>query len=377
MAGCSYVPSDVAAAAAEAELNAGDILVSMTGYVGDVAIVSARDVPAVLNQRVGRFAIKDYSRLHPAYLFYVLRSQSVRSEIERLGYGSAQPNVSPSAIQSLKIPLPSLREQRAIASILGVLDDKIDVNRKVSATLEAVARALFKSWFVDFDPVRARNESRDIGLTPEIAAMFPSEFDQQQNPPIPSGWTRKSLDKIATFLNGLALQLFPPRDGKPNLPVIKIAQLRAGHTVGADRTDAALPSDYIIGNGDVLFSWSGSLECEIWVGGSGALNQHLFKVRGTIVPNWFAYLAVKFHLPDFRHIAAGKATTMGHIQRHHLNDATIAVPPSPLIEMASSNIGLLVELSWRRRLEAVTLAMIRDTLLPKLLSGEIRVLTDL
>jgi len=373
MDGCSYVSLDVAADASDAQLNIGDILISMTGYIGEVAIVGPRDLPAVLNQRVGRFLITQPSRLDPGYLFYVLRAHSVQNEIERLGYGSAQPNVSPSSIQGIKIPLPSLLQQRAIASILGMLDDKVELNRTMSATLETTARALFKSWFVDLDPVHAKAEGRDTGLTSDISAFFPDEFDRKHETLVPRGWKRQSLDDIATFLNGLALQKFPARDGKATFPIIKIAQLRAGNAVGADRAGAGIPSDYVIENGDILFSWSGSLECEIWVGGSGALNQHLFKVRGTTVPDWFAYLSVKQHLPEFRHIAAGKATTMGHIQRYHLHEATIAVPPKPLLQIASAVIGPLVESSWHRRLESVTLAVIRDILLPKLLSGEVQI----
>jgi type I restriction enzyme S subunit len=108
-------------------------------------------------------------------------------------------------------------------------------------------------------------------------------------------------------------------------------------------------------------------------GGAGALNQHLFKVKGSEVPDWFAYLAVHKHLPEFRHIAAGKATTMGHIQRHHLHDAKVAVPPQRFLRMADSIIGPILEGSWKRRLDCSTLAALRDALLPKLISGEIRV----
>ena len=196
MDGCSFVASHVARNAAEASLRVGDILISMTGYVGDVAIVSERDVPAMLNQRVGRFSITDPSRLHPGYLFYVMRSQSVKSEIEQLGYGSAQPNVSPASIQSVVFPLPPLSEQRGIAEILGTLDDKIELNRKMSATLEAIARALFKSWFVDFDPVRAKAEGRDPGLPAEIAALFPDSFEETAHGQIPSGWRLVSLNDM-------------------------------------------------------------------------------------------------------------------------------------------------------------------------------------
>ena len=115
------------------------------------------------------------------------------------------------------------------------------------------------------------------------------------------------------------------------------------------------------------------LECVLWSGGRGALNQHLFKVASTEYPKWLCYLGIHQHLADFRQIAAGKATTMGHIQRHHLSDARLAIPSSPLLKAIDSTMAPLIEVLWHRRVESRTLAALRDTLLPKLISGEIRV----
>ena len=154
--------------------------------------------------------------------------------------------------------------------------------------------------------------------------------------------------------------------------MIKIAQLRAGTTEGADRASADLEPAYIVQNGDVLFSWSGSLECVLWAAGPGALNQHLFKVTSEQYPQWLCYLGVHHHLEDFRHIAAGKATTMGHIQRHHLSDAKLATPSNALLRAMDGVFAPIVESTWRRAVEARTLAALRDTPLPKLLSGELR-----
>ena len=242
----------------------------------------------------------------------------------------------------------------------------------MSETLEAMARALFKSWFVDFDPVRAKAEGRDPGLPQPLADLFPARLVDSELGEIPEGWELKSLDKIARFLNGLALQKYPPADGR-SLPVIKIAQLRTGNTSGADQASADLDPDYIVNDGDVLFSWSGSLECVLWAGGPGALNQHLFKVTSRDYPPWLCYLGVHMHLDDFRHIAAGKATTMGHIQRHHLSRASIAVPPTPILGSMNAQFSLIVESLWKHGVESRTLATVRDLLLPKLVSGELRV----
>jgi type I restriction enzyme S subunit len=290
-------------------------------------------------------------------------------------------------------PVPPLSEQRAIAHILGTLDDKIELNRLMTRTMEATARAIFKSWFVDFEPVRAkaavRREHPDwtnaqvsraaierarhaVPRQPEIAELFPDRLVDSELGEIPEGWTAKSLDEIARFLNGLALQKYPPTDSR-SLPVIKIAQLRAGNTNGADQASADIDPEYVVEDGDILFSWSGSLECVVWAGGKGALNQHLFKVSSSCYPRWLCYFSVHAHLEDFRHIAAGKATTMGHIQRHHLSAAKVAVPPVALLGIMDKYMSPLFEASWKRNLESRPLAALRDVLLPKLISGGIRV----
>jgi len=279
--------------------------------------------------------------------------------------------VSLSDQRRMQITLPSGDEQEAIAHTLGTLDDKIELNRQMNETLEGIARAFFKSWFADFDPVRAKAEGRDPGLPKPLADLFPDSFEGSELGEIPRGWEIKGLDEIARFLNGLALQKFPPKDER-SLPVIKIAELRAGNTEGADRASADLGSDYVVLDGDVLFSWSGSLECIIWAGGRGALNQHLFKVSSAQFPKWFYYLWIRQHLPEFRRIAAAKATTMGHIQRHHLSGAKVIMPSAALVRVADEIVGPLIDSIPLRLVESRTLTCIRDALLPKLISGEIR-----
>jgi len=247
------------------------------------------------------------------------------------------------------------------------------LNRRMNETLEAMARALFKSWFVDFDPAHAKAAGqKPRGLAPHIARLFPDSFVESELGEIPKGWEIKGLDETARFLNGLALQKYPPKDGR-SLPVIKIAQLRAGNTEGADSASADIEEDYIVKDGDALFSWSGSLECELWTGGSGALNQHLFKVTLVAYPKWFCYLWVHEHLENFRYIAAGKATTMGHIQRHHLSDAKVVVPDRGVFDATNNLLSPIIGQIIQRRIESRTLASLRDALLPKLISGEIRV----
>lgn len=190
---------------------------------------------------------------------------------------------------------------------------------------------------------------------------------------MPEGWELKAIARIATFLNGLALQKYPPRGDGHDLRVIKIAQLRKGSTEGADLANGDLPEQYVINDGDLLFSWSGTLEAELWFGGKGALNQHLFKVTSAHFPSWLCLLWIRQHLAWFRTIAASKATTMGHIQRGHLQEAKVIVPPEDILRAANAAVGSLYELHAQIMIESRKLVGLRNLLLPKLLSGEVRV----
>lgn len=303
-----------------------------------------------------------------AYYFFLAKVR----ELEKLDVGSANPTLNRNHVHPMKVLWPPLGEQKRIGEILGLLDDRIALLRRTNATLEAIAQAMFKSWFVDFDPVRAKQEGRvPDGVDEATAALFPGSFDESELGQVPRGWRVQSLDETATYLNGLALQKFPPTETSW-LPVIKIAQLRKGDTVGADRAGRTIKPEYIVRDGDVLFSWSGSLEVAIWCGGEGALNQHLFKVTSDRFPKWFYYLWTKHHLENFRQIAASKATTMGHIQRGHLNEAKVIVPPDEVIRVSDELFGPLLERSISTILKAQNLAALRDTLLPRLISGQLR-----
>jgi type I restriction enzyme S subunit len=210
-------------------------------------------------------------------------------------------------------------------------------------------------------------------MPPAAFAALPDRLTDSPLGPVPEGWSVASLPQVATFLNGLALQKYPPRADGSDLPVIKIAELRRGSTEDADAANADVPSQYLVNDGDLLFSWSGTLEVRRWFGGKGALNQHLFKVIPTRHPQWFIHHALLVHLLEFRAIASSKATTMGQIQRKHLDAALVVVPAAPALSAADATIGPLYELTASLLYESRKTATIRDYLLPKLLSGEVRV----
>lgn len=335
------------------------------------------------------------TELDMRWLYYAIQYHKL-GEIDD---GSPIPSTTRAAVYVRELDVPPEYVQKKIARVLGAIDEKVDLNRRINQTLEAMAQAIFQSWFVDFDPVKAKIEAIEQGQDPVRAAMraisgktdaeldqmprehhdqlaataalFPNAMEKSELGEVPKGWEEKPLDQIASYLNGLASQKFPPESEGDYLPVIKIAQLRAGYASGADRASTKIKPEYIVQDGDVLFSWSGSLEVDVWTGGAGALNQHLFKVTSANVPKWFYYYATKYHLPRFREIAADKATTMGHIQRKHLSDVKIAVPKPDVMTAASGIIFPIFNQIISLRLQSVKLVDLRGTLLPKLLSGEL------
>ena len=313
------------------------------------------------------------AELEMRWLYYAI----IHHQLGLIDDGSPIPSTTRAAVYHRTIVVPSPPEQRAIASVLGALDDKIEQNRRTEQALELLARAIFHAWFVDFEPVKAKAAGATTfpSMPQTVFDALPTRFVDSEIGAVPEGWEVKALADIATFLNGLALQKYPPRDDGKDLRVVKIAELRKGSTNGADLANGDVPADYVIDDRDLLFSWSGTLEAEFWFGGKGALNQHLFRVTPAFVPSWFCLLWIGQHLPLFRLIAASKATTMGHIKRGHLHEAKVIVPPPAVISQVDRLIGPLYDLHARLMIESRSLGAMRDYLLPKLLSGDVRVET--
>lgn len=373
-------------------LKPGDIVIEVSGgsaasgqHTGRALLVTQKIIDSlggnVIPASFCRLLRLDAARGNPNFIVYQIDALHLTGEIsefENQSTGIANFQFS-RFVQETFPRIDDLRSQATIAHILGTLDAKIELNRKQNETLEAMARTLFNAWFVDFEPVRAKLEGRWQrgqslpGLPAQLYDLFPDRLVESELGEIPQGWEMRSLDSIANYLNGLALQKFPPESETEFLPVIKIAQLRAGNTTGADKASTRIKPEYVVVDGDVLFSWSGSLEVEVWNGGRGALNQHLFKVTSNEVPKWFYFFATRHHLSDFRAIAAGKATTMGHIQRKHLTDARIAVAPLESMRKFDAVIAPLFDQLVSNAQQSRSLAQLRDTLLPKLISGELRV----
>ena len=241
-------------------------------------------------------------------------------------------------------------------NILHSLDDKIEVNMRINDNLEQQAQALFKSWCVDFEPFKD-------------GELVESELGM-----IPKGWRVMSLTNIANYTNGLAMQKFRPNNKDKGLPVLKIKELGQGSfDSSCDRCSSLIEEQFKVNNGDIIFSWSGTLLVDIWCGGICGLNQHLFKVTSKEFPKWFYYMWTKEHLRNFIHIANDKAVTMGHIKRGHLEEAKVLVPVSEEFYKMTRIIQPIIEVIIEKKIENLKLSIVRDTLLPHLMSGELKV----
>lgn len=310
----------------------------------------------------------------PDFLSYSLKNPIVRSEVlNNYVSGSGVPRIILKDFKKIQINVPEITVQKAIASILLSIDRKIEINQILSASIESLAKTIFKSWFIDFDPVKNNLNSTVSMLEADTQNLFSNEFTESEVGEIPKGWSVKPLDEIGSFRNGLALQKFPAQEGENNLPVVKIAQLRKGNTINDELFASGVPLEYIINDGDFIFSWSGSLLAKYWVGGKGALNQHLFKVEGKTMPLWFVAKWVEHFLPKFQEIAEDKATTMGHIKREHLRESLCVVPPNPILDIAEKIIAPMVEQVIVLQVQNKSLARLREIMLPKLISGDLQI----
>jgi type I restriction enzyme S subunit len=338
--------------------------------------------------------VKDFKGNDPLFVYYFLKTISYSDYSDK----AAVPGINRNHLHKAKVRVPvDPVYQRVLATKLWSLDKKIELNRQTNQTLEQIAQAIFKSWFVDFEPVKAKIAAKQNGQDPELAAicaisgkseeqinalgedalqqlkataaLFPDALVESELGEVPEGWGVKSLDEIAHYQNGLALQKFRPEEGADYLPVLKIAQLKKGFADGDEKATTKIKPECIVRNGDVVFSWSGSLMVDVWCGGTAALNQHLFKVTSENYPKWFYYFWTKWHLEYFQQIAADKAVTMGHIKREHLSQAKCIIPSFDLDEI--DVVNTLLEKQIEQRIESFTLQEVRDILLPKLLAGEL------
>lgn len=345
-----------------------DVLIAKDGSYLKYVNVVKEDIDLVLLSSIA--ILRPYIRkIDPDFFKYYLVNPVISKRLEQ-GYvsGSVIRRIVLKDFKKFKIKIPDIIVQKRIARILLDLDKKIEINNKINKKLEEMAQAIFKQWFVDFEfPNEDGKPYKSSG-----GEMVESELGM-----IPKGWNSKSLLDIADYLNGLAMQKFRPKDDEKGIPVLKIKELRQGKSdENSDLCSLNIDPKYIIHDGDVIFSWSGSLLVDFWCGGKCGLNQHLFKVTSSKFEKWFYYLWTKYHLDKFARIAKDKATTMGHIKRADLSNSIVLVPNEVIMNKANLILNPIIEKIIEARIEERKLSQLRDTLLPKLMSGEIRVPID-
>lgn len=317
-----------------------DILLTYTGNgYGDCAIIEENDkyhlAPNICK------IVPNQNVIYPYYLYCYIRSKAFYNQMSNNMTGSGQPTIPMKTIRLLKIPVPDMSVQVKIANMIRSLNQKIRNNKVINNNLEQQAQAIFSNEFLTLEA-------------------------------LPDGWKQASLIDIADYLNGLAMQKYRPTADETGIPVLKIKELRQGCC--DDNSELCSPnikSEYIIHDGDVIFSWSGSLLVDFWCGDICGLNQHLFKVTSNKYDKWFYYAWTKHHLDRFIAVAADKATTMGHIKRDELSKAEVLIPNEADYKRIGALLQPIYDLIIANRIENKKLAETRDTLLPKLMSGEI------
>ena len=340
-----YVTRKKADSLNKANAHRGDIVITHRGTLGQIVFIpqDSKYDRYVISQ--SQFRVRCNDKVLPEYLVYYFHTpigqHKLLSNASQVGVPAlARPS---STFQQIEVVLPELSIQKRVVEIISTIQKKIVNNQELNDNLYAQAKAIFDNHFINIDA-------------------------------IPAGWRKGNLLDIANYLNGLAMQKFRPQGNEIGLPVLKIKELRQGSCDdSSELCSLRIKPEYIIHDGDVIFSWSGSLLVDIWCGGTCGLNQHLFKVTSDVYDKWFYYLWTAHHLARFIAIAADKATTMGHIKREELAKAEVLIPCEEDYTSLTSIMQPIFELIISNRIEARKLAALRDELLPKLMSGEIDV----
>ena len=303
-------------------------------------------------------------KLADAFYLYSYLSQL---DLSNLDSGSTLPSMTKSAYESIVVKLPDLKIQKAVATILFNIRKKLETNNKINQELEAMAKTLYDYWFVQFD-------FPDQNGKPYKSSGGKMVYNPELKREIPEGWGVDSLWNIANFYNGLAMQKYRPDTNEDDyLPVIKIREMMNGFSKDTERARLDIPSEAVVDRGDILFSWSATLEVIIWGKEKGALNQHIFKVTSDTYPKSFIYFELKSYLKVFKAIAELRKTTMGHITQDHLKQAKIVVPPIELISKLDAKLQPIMLKQQILENQNQELTQLRDWLLPMLMNGQVKV----
>ena len=358
----------------------GDIVIANVGAnAGTVFRVPYLGLQMTLGPNALVCRPKNDHGLQRDFLYFYLISEAGQQSLRSILSGSAQPKFNKTDFRSLLVPIPPLSEQRAIAHILGTLDDKIELNRRTNETLEAMARAIFKSWFVDFDPVRAQTEGRQpFGMDAETAALFPSSFEDSPIGKIPKGWEIGPILKSARLLSG-------------GTPKTDREEYWGGGVLWASAADVSQCGQAFLIDTERTITERGLTEsatqiipqfCTVVVargattgrmallGREMAMNQTCYALASRSNTPFFLYCLLRNEIEGLVHAAHG--SVFDTITTTTFENSQVILPPASVIEQFEAQFSLLFQEILSNSIEAATIEQIRDALLPKLISGEIR-----
>lgn len=301
----------------------------------------------------------------PSFLYTVLLQDSFFDYVMQGAKGSKMPRGDKEQILRYEMPTLSYPEE-SIGTFFQNIDHKIRLNKQINQNLEAMAKQLYDYWFVQFDFPNEEGK-------PYKSSGGEMVWNDNLKRNIPVGWHCGNLFEIAGFTNGLACQKFRPKDDEVPLPVIKIREMHDGISVDTEKVTSNIPESVKVYNGDVLFSWSASLEVMLWAYGLGGLNQHIFKVTSANdFPKSFYYFQLLDYVDVFKKMAEARKTTMGHITQDHLQQSTIAIPDNKdVADKFEELISPIFEQIVKLQEEISNLTKQRDELLPLLMNGQI------
>jgi len=348
------------------------VIISARGTVGVVAQVAR---PMAFNQSCYGLKGKE-GELANDFLYYL--TKSVVSQMKRIAHGGVFDTITRDTFDSIAVSVPPLEEQLAIVSILGTLDDKIELNRKMNQALEAMAREIFKSWFVDFDPVHAKAEGRDPGLPPDLAALFPDSFEDSELGEIPKGWKVRPFSEFVQIIGGGTPKTAVAAYWGGNIPWFSVVDAPDDgdvYVVNTDKkiTQAGLDNSaaQLLPEGTTIISARGTVGKVALVGMPMAMNQSCYGLLGVESGPSFTYFVTRTLVSILKQ--HGHGSVFNTITRNTLAGVNFVSPPKRLLEAFEPVVAPMMQRIKNNLIESSTLSALRDALLPKLLSGEIRV----
>lgn len=361
-------------------LRTGDIVFSRVGSVDRRALVHDDEDGWLFSGRCLRVR-PDPIKIIPEYLSWFFGHPGFKEHIRQIAVGATMPSLNTNILSEIPIYYPPLPEQRAIARILGSLDDKIELNRRMNHTLEEMARAIFKSWFMDFDPVRAKEERRaPIGMDAETAALFPDGFEDSELGEVPKGWHVDKIGDLVQAVGGSTPSTKNPEfweDGTIHFATPKdLSSLTSPVLLETERkiTNKGLAkiSSGLLPKGAVLLSSRAPIGYLAITDIPVAVNQgFIAMICEGMVPNYYILHWVKMNMDTI--IGNANGTTFLEISKKNFRPINLVVPIPEILDKFIDHVGPLHQLIAKNLIQSRTLAALRDSLLPKLISGEIRV----